>query len=162
MLRFNLGCSDTEHPDFIGVDIWQPPWATEANFIKFDLRKKWSFAEDSSVDYIRAYDIFEHLPNKILSMNEAWRILKPGGILDIQVPHASDGDGGHCDPQHVSYWTTSDFEYYVVGVPERERFKDANGVKAAFEMIGIPSQTKHHRRYGGHVIEIHAQLKAVK
>ena len=62
----------------------------------------------------------------------------------------------------MSYWTTSDFEYYVVGVPERERFKDANGVKAAFEMIGIPSQTKHHRRYGGHVIEIHAQLKAVK
>ena len=84
MLRLNLGCSDAQHPDFLGVDIWTPPWATPENFKKADLRKRWPF-EDSSVDEIRAHDIFEHLPSQVHTMNEAHRVLRHGGILDLFV-----------------------------------------------------------------------------
>jgi len=155
-VKLNLGCSDRGLPGFVGVDIVPP-----ADQIA-DLRDRWPWP-DSSVDEIAAYDVLEHLPDKRHSMNELWRVLKPGGIARIQVPHATDGDGGHCDPTHCSYWTTSDFEYYSPGIPERERFRGSiyYGVKADFRVVSI-NQKRHARRFGGHVVEIQAVLEAVK
>lgn len=38
-------------------------------------------------DVIIANDVLEHTPNEIKSLNEMYRILKPGGILIITTPH---------------------------------------------------------------------------
>ena len=155
-MRLNLGANDRRLEGFVSVDICPP-----ADML-VDLTKPWPWA-DSSVDEVFAADVFEHLPDKRQTMNELFRILKPGGIARIQVPHATDGDGGHCDPTHVSYWTTSDFEYYCPGVPERERFRNSSyyGVKADFAVKDI-KQLRYQRRFGGHVVEIQAVLEAVK
>lgn len=162
-MRLNLGCCDTKIPGFIGVDVCPP-----ADVI-FDLRNyPWPWA-DSSVDEVKAFDVFEHLPDKRQTMNELWRILKPGGIARLQIPHATDGDGGHCDPTHCSYWTTSDFEYYHPGVPERERFRGSEyyGVKADFRVVNldwfgrIPTK-RYPRRFGGTVVEMQIVLEAIK
>jgi predicted SAM-dependent methyltransferase len=103
-LKLNLGANDRRFDGFISVDVCEP-----ADQIA-DLTQPWPWP-DNSVDEILAFDVFEHLPNKRQTINELYRVLKPGGIARIQVPHATEGDGGHCDPTHVSYWTTSDFEY---------------------------------------------------
>jgi len=155
-LKLNLGACDRAFTGFLSVDIVPP-----ADVIA-DLTKPWPW-EDSSVDEVRAYDVFEHLPDKRHTMNELWRVLRPGGIARLQIPHATDGDGGHCDPTHVSYWTTSDFEYYAPGIPERERFRYSSyyGVKADFRVLSIQQQ-RYERRFGGHVIEIQVELEAVK
>ena len=155
-LKLNLGACDRTFPGFLSVDIVPP-----ADVIA-DLTKPWPWA-DSSVDEVRAFDVFEHLPDKRHTMNELWRVLRPGGIARLQIPHATDGDGGHCDPTHVSYWTTSDFEYYAKGIPERERFRYSSydGVKADFRVVSIQQQ-RFERRFGGHVIEIQAVLEALK
>lgn len=156
-MRLNLGASDHRPAgDWVNVDIVPP-----ADQIA-DLREDWPWP-DSSIDEVLARDILEHLPDKRHTMNEMWRVLKPGGIARIQVPHATDGDGGHCDPTHCSYWTTSDFEYYCPGVPERERFRGSAyyGVKADFRVVEIKQQ-RFERRFGGHVVEIQAILEAVK
>lgn len=158
MKRVNLGCCDHRPSgEWVNVDIAEP-----ADVI-WDLRvAPWPF-EDSSVDEVLARDVLEHLPDKRQSMNELWRILRPGGIARIQVPHATDGDGGHCDPTHCSYWTTSDFEYYHPGIAERERFRSSTyyAVKADFKMIDIKT-LRFKRSFGGHVVEIQAVLEAVK
>lgn len=156
LVKLNLGACDRRIPEFVSVDI-EPP----ADQI-VDLAKPWPWF-DSTVDEVFAYDVFEHLPDKRQTMNELWRVLKPGGIARIQVPHATDGDGGHCDPTHCSYWTTSDFEYYVPGIPERERFRRSSyyGVKADFKVRDIRTQ-RFERRFGGHVVEIQVVLEAVK
>jgi len=161
-MKLNLGACDRRFDGFLSVDIVQP-----ADVIA-DLTKPWPW-EDSTVDEVLAFDVFEHLPDKRQTMNELWRVLKPGGIATIQVPHATDGDGGHCDPTHCSYWTTSDFEYYVPGLFERERFRKSSyyGVKADFKLINLTPDgkiptTRHERRFGGYVIEIQAKIQAVK
>src|SRR5688500_5839666 len=119
-MRLNLGSCDRHLPGFVSVDVWPGPGVD----VVADLAQPWPWS-DSSVDEVAAFDVFEHLPNKRQTMNELWRILKAGATAHIQVPHATDGDGGHCDPTHVSYWTTSDFEYYSPGIAERERFRSS-------------------------------------
>jgi SAM-dependent methyltransferase len=153
-MRLNLGACDRHIEGFLSVDVVPP-----ADIIA-DLAGIWPW-DDSTVEEVLAYDVFEHLPNKRRTMNELWRVLKPGGIARIQVPHATDGDGGHCDPTHCSYWTTSDFEYYLKGVAERERFRNYYDIQADFKLVSIGT-TRHARRFGGHVVEIQAVLEAVK
>ena len=154
LLRLNLGACDRRIDGFVSVDIVPP-----ADIVA-DLAEPWPWP-DSSVREVLAYDVFEHLPDKRRTMNELWRVLVPGGIGRIQVPHATDGDGGHCDPTHKSYWTTSDFEYYHPGFAERERFRNYYGIRADFKVLSM-SKTRHERRWGGYVVEIHAVLEAVK
>jgi SAM-dependent methyltransferase len=155
-VKLNLGCSDRAMPGFIGVDIAPP-----ADVIA-DLTQPWPWA-DSSVDEIAAFDVFEHIKEKRHSINESWRVLKNGGRLTIEVPHAVKGDGGHCDPTHESYWTCSDFEYYEKGNFARERFRSNPyyGVYADFRVLSV-TEKRYPTKWGGEVYKITAVLEAVK
>jgi len=76
-----------------------------------DLNKSWKL-EDNSVGLLRAHDVIEHLKNPIHTMNEAWRVLTHGGVIDILVP-STDGAGAWCDPTHISFWNKRSFRYYT-------------------------------------------------
>lgn len=156
-MRLNLGACDRNFPGFISVDIVPP-----ADVIA-DLTQPWPWP-DSSVDEILAYDVIEHLPDKRHTMNELWRVLKPGAKATIQVPDASEGDGAFCDHTHVSYWTRSSFEYYCKGIFERERFRSSDyyGVKADFRLVKPIERRRHARQFGGYVMEMLVVLEAVK
>jgi ubiquinone/menaquinone biosynthesis C-methylase UbiE len=45
--------------------------------------------EDHSVDAIMCTEVFEHIPNPVLAMQEFKRLIKPGGYLIITAPFAS-------------------------------------------------------------------------
>jgi hypothetical protein len=126
-VRLNLGCCDKHLDGFCNVDRMPP-----ADVIA-DLTQPWPWDTDS-VSEIVADDIFEHLPSKIHSMNEACRVLKPGGLLKLRVP-TTDGRGAFQDPTHCSYWTPHDLLYYVSGCPERERFAGHYGISACFAIV---------------------------
>jgi predicted SAM-dependent methyltransferase len=76
-----------------------------------DLRKRWPF-EDGSVGAFRASDLLEHLPDKMHTMSEIHRCLRPGGWLLSMTPSA-EGIGAFMDPTHVSYWVAPSFWYYT-------------------------------------------------
>lgn len=154
-MKLNLGAADRAVAGFRSVDICPP-----ADEIA-DLTLTWPWP-DSSVDEVLAFDVFEHLPDKRHTMNELYRVLKPGGIATIGVPDATDGDGGHCDPTHVSYWTGSDFEYYEKDNFARERFRNSPyyGVKADFLVLSF--EKVRHPRLRGYSVEIKVKLQAVK
>lgn len=76
-----------------------------------NLEDRWPF-EDNSVGVIRASHIFEHLKDPIHTMNEAFRVLAPGGWLLIEVP-STDGKGAFQDPTHVSFWNENSIWYYT-------------------------------------------------
>lgn len=160
MLKLNLGSCETKIPGFLSVDLYPP-----AEVIA-DLREPWPW-EDSSVDEVMARSVFEHLPDKIHTMNELWRVLRPNGSACVTLPVASQGDGGFCDPTHCSYWTPSDFEYVTAGDPHRERFDGHYRVKSRFRVGGLDTRghiptKRYERRYGGYVVEMTVVLEAVK
>lgn len=148
-MRLNLGCCDAHLPHFVNVDRCAP-----ADQI-VDLREPWPWP-DSSVDEIVAHDIFEHLPDKIHTMNEAWRVLKPGGVIDLVFP-TTDGRGAFQDPTHVSFWTPNDLWYFTAGDPHRERFGEHYGVVARFRVT-----RQSHTELPNRVWKLHAWLEAVK
>lgn len=135
-IRLNLGCSDTMHPNSVNVDVFRPHNADES-FVQADLTQRWPW-EDSSVDHIRAHDIIEHLPDKIHTMNEAGRVLRPGGIFEIFVP-TTDGRGAFQDPDHKSWWNGNSFFYYLETFPEWVRFRESEGITCRFRIPGCPN-----------------------
>lgn len=76
-----------------------------------DLNFEWKL-DTGSVGLLRAHDIVEHLYDPIHTMNEAWRVLAHGGVLDILVP-STNGAGAWCDPTHISFWNKRSFRYYT-------------------------------------------------
>jgi len=99
---------------FISVDRHNADIITDLNWI-------WSIDSDS-VWLIRANDIIEHMKYPIYTMNEAYRVLAHGWIMQIVVP----SDCGifwnwkyfpaywaSCDPTHVSKWNMRSFRYYT-------------------------------------------------
>lgn len=81
------------------------------------------------------------IPGKIWAMNEAHRVLKPGGILNFTVPCVtlSNGrvnPGAFCDPTHRTFWTLDDCFYFGEqwNTPdmERGRLGPAYGITALF------------------------------
>ena len=148
-MKLNLGACDERKPGYVGVDRASGP----AVDIAWDLNRKWPW-NDSSIEEIYAHDVFEHLdhapqeqyetagvPGKIWCMNEAHRILRPGGVLDLAVPcvHMLDGRvniGAFADPTHKSWWTADDAYYFLEqwNKPqgERGRLGPAYGITALF------------------------------
>ncbi|MFM6199360.1 MAG: class I SAM-dependent methyltransferase, partial [Dolichospermum sp.] len=143
MIYVDLGCGTHKAEGFIGVDII----AGDQVDIIANLNGSFPFP-DHSVDFIKAYDIIEHLPNRIHTMNEIWRILKPGGIVDISVP-STDGRGAFQDPTYVSFWNINSFMYYCQEFPPYLAGCQSHyGFKGEFSIVNIeeihsPNQVIH-------------------
>ncbi len=127
-MRLNLGCCDNLLAGYVNVDIVGGSGIEVA-----DLRQQWPWPDDS-VEHVRAWDVIEHLPDKIFTMNELWRVLAPGGTVEIAVP-TTDGPGAFQDPTHVSFWNRRSFLYYEAGNPYRERFARSYGISARFRTL---------------------------
>lgn len=101
-----------------------------------DLEQCWPWAT-SSVDEVVAHDIFEHLPDRIHTMNELWRVLRPGGKATIEVPSASKGAGFAQDPTHKTAWCMNSFQYFQDGSFAVHRLAKAYGILARFRVLSL-------------------------
>lgn len=122
-----LGANYNARAGYINVDIEPLPGID----VICDLEKPWPWA-DESVDHILAEDIFEHLHDPFHSMNEAWRVLKPGGVLNLRLP-STDGRGAFQDPTHVSFWNANSMYYYSIDHPDYHQLYPSK-VKCAYRI----------------------------
>lgn len=66
-------------------------------------------------------------------MNEAFRVLKPGGLLDCTIP-STDARGWSQDPTHVSWWNENSPLYFVQSPWNlREQYPDM--IKCDFKVV---------------------------
>lgn len=80
----------------------------------------WPWA-DQSFDLIVARSVFEHLKLTLVeSLDECWRILKPGGHLFVKVPHWQS-DVAYRDPTHRWQFSVHSFDVFD---PETEYGRD--------------------------------------
>lgn len=121
-----------------------------------DLEDRWRLP-DSSVGVLRAHDAVEHLKDPVHTMNEAWRVLAPGGFFMIHVP-STNGLGAFCDPTHKSFWNKLSFRYYTSAQFARyiPHFKGKFQVSRVIEWF----PTEWHKRENVPYVE--AQLIALK
>lgn len=151
MLRVDIGCGTNKPENFLGVDIYPAPGVD----IVADISKNFPF-NDSSVDELRAYDVIEHLPDRINTMNEIWRVCKAGALVDISVP-STDGRGAFQDPTHISFWNINSFFYYCVEFPMYLELCQRYGFKGAFQILKL-----EHEKSANEVIHVKAHLKVIK
>lgn len=109
-LILNLGCGRMIHPERVNVDSHDHPGVdVVADLDTFP----WPWA-DGTVDEVHALHIFEHVEHPVEFMAECWRILAPGGLLHIVVPHWQSPNA-FTDPTHRRYCTEDTFRYWVRG-----------------------------------------------
>lgn len=93
----NLGCGTTKLPNSIGVDVVPIDGYVD---VVHDLDVLPYPFKDNEIDEIHMYHVLEHLHDPLKKMEELHRIMKPGGIAYIRVPHFSSM-GGFTDITHV-------------------------------------------------------------
>lgn len=109
--------------------------------------------EDSSVDEVFTQDLLEHLPpeSKVFVINEIWRVLRNGGIMEHWVPNAgTKNDFG--SPTHLSHWNLQQFEHFNVDSYRWGKDHEYEGITSRFKKVvaeltrekeGIPPQSIH-------------------
>lgn len=139
-LLLDIGCGNNKQPDHTGIDISPDCGADVIHDVRIT---PWPF-EDNSVEGIFCNHFFEHLTGeeRMRFMNEAFRVMKVGAELKINVP-APWSDRAIQDPTHQwppvcgnSFWYFSkewrevnklthypiycDFEFAAFYVPDQE------------------------------------------
>lgn len=86
-MRLNLGCGTDVRSGYVNVDMRRLPGVDVVHDL---LSFPWPFL-DSSADEVLMLDFFEHIPYRrnAAVLDEAWRVLSPGGVLVVQVPDFS-------------------------------------------------------------------------
>jgi SAM-dependent methyltransferase len=108
-LKLNLGCGKLHKDGFVNVDLKEP-----ADELVNLAHEKWPWP-DGTIDALEADNLLEHFDNDefMRFLNEAHRVLKPGGRFWWKVPNALDWpDGAFGDPTHKRYFFPRSF-YYI-------------------------------------------------
>jgi SAM-dependent methyltransferase len=107
-----LGCGFSKTPGAFGVDIIQ---GSQADLIH-DLNVfPYPFA-DSEWDRIICLDVLEHVDDVVKTVEEIWRISRPGALIEISAPFMSSVNY-HTDPTHKRAFTSRSFDYFCPGRP---------------------------------------------
>jgi predicted SAM-dependent methyltransferase len=138
--RLDLGCGQSPKDGFTGVDLYGDP---DVRLDLFSFPWPW---DDGSVDEIFTSHVVEHIPHRLLEwprnvdglhlfMNEAHRILKPSGKLEIVHPYGLSARALQ-DPSHERYIVSETWFYYNREWREKTKL-DHYPITADFEVEGV-------------------------
>ncbi len=105
--NLDIGCGQNKRRGAIGVDRIAN---TNADVLAdIDQGLPFSTASVSSVSLVH---VIEHVADIVHAVEEAHRVLKPGGILHIETPHCSDASS-FADPTHRWHLNSFSFRYFT-------------------------------------------------
>lgn len=106
----DIGCGWRKTPGAVGMDVL----AESAADVVADLNERWPFP-DGRFDRIFANHVLEHVPDVIHVIDEAWRVLTPGGVLIARGPHFSSAHLVWSDPTHRRGLSAAMFLHFQPG-----------------------------------------------
>ena len=74
--------------------------------------------KDKVFDIVFSSNTFEHVPNVLASLREAWRLMKPGGCFILAVPPITDESlkkMNVSNPYHLHIWSPRQW-YHILGL----------------------------------------------
>lgn len=128
-MRLDLACGTERVDGFDGVDF--RPLEGVAHVVDLTAYP-WPWA-DSSVEALRCSHYVEHVVDLVAFMNEAHRILVPGGTFEIVHPY-QHSDRAWQDPTHVRALNMRSWDYYNAG-ELRALGHDYDAITADFEVM---------------------------
>lgn len=146
MARLNLGVGPNADlsPDVVNVD-WR---AFPGVQVLHDLDDfPWPLPDNEFED-VRAVHVFEHLRDPLGFMAECHRVLEPGGLLRLFVPHYQSNNS-FTDPTHLRHCTLRTWDYWCEGT--QLYAESAYAGDAVFEKVSVV-------QFGD---DIHATLRKV-
>ena len=111
MNKLNLGCGENIKEGWVNLDSAALPGVD----VTHDIEKIPFPFKDGEFDEILCRDVLEHV-EYIPTLRELHRILKPGGVLRIQVPHFTSRNN-FVDPTHRRMFSISTFDFFAAGTP---------------------------------------------
>jgi SAM-dependent methyltransferase len=106
-LRIDLGCGNSKKEGFTGIDVNFYPGV---DFVA-NLDEGLGFIPDNAVDECYSAHFMEHILNFEFMMQEIHRTIKPGGIIEIAVPHFSN-PYFYSDFTHRRFFGLYSFSYF--------------------------------------------------
>jgi len=125
MLRVDIGCGFHPKAGYVGLDKRNCGQTYQCDIEVENLPFR-----DNSVDAIYCYYVLEHIHNLVHVMDEMWRVLKPGAILEVAVPHFLCRNAW-IDPTHIRCFSEWSMDYYIPGMIN----KDAKEGRALFDKV---------------------------
>jgi SAM-dependent methyltransferase len=118
----DLGCGDAKEPGAIGVDNVSLPGVDCVH----DLRDAPYPFDDTSAEKIFLKHVVEHftLVEQNILLDECYRLLQPGGMLIIRVPHINSV-AAWIDPTHQAYFTFETILFFIRGT-QKAYYKQTN------------------------------------
>jgi SAM-dependent methyltransferase len=105
--KLHLGCGTHLLEGYLNVDAGVIPGID----LVHDLREfPWPF-DDEQFEEVIAVDVLEHLPDTIRTMEELYRITKPGSLVQIRVPYFNAWDAWF-DPTHLKLFNENSFDFF--------------------------------------------------
>lgn len=113
-LILNIGCGTTRIPGSVGVDVVELDGYVD---VVHDLNSLPYPFKNNYADEIHLYHVLEHLTEPVKKIEEMHRILKPGGVIHIRVPHFSSL-AGFTDMTHVRPFAFLSFDIFQPTHPQ--------------------------------------------
>jgi SAM-dependent methyltransferase len=107
--KVNLGSGGQPLAGYINVD--RNPHALGVDLVHDLNAYPWPF-ESGSIEEVRMDQVLEHLQDRNRAVAEIYRILRPGGIAQISVPHFT-WQYAYTDPTHRHFFGYHTFAYYA-------------------------------------------------
>ena len=121
--KLNVGCGSDIRKGWVNLDSVSLPGVD----IVHDVEKLPLPFEDEQFDEIQCDNILEHIEYMPV-MKELHRILKPGGLLKIRVPHFSSRNN-YVDPTHKKHFSIDTFNFFVEGLSGKDYYFDFHFIK---------------------------------
>jgi len=107
-LRLNLGSGPRSKAGFYSVDHMR----IDGVDIVADLNQPLTLLPNDCAEHVFTSHALEHVDNLLLLLSEIHRITRPGGLIEIIVPHFSN-PYYYSDPTHVRFFGLYTMNYFV-------------------------------------------------